>query len=83
MAREEIVLQATDLRHIQVSCSSRRCSSSITYQIETLHGGFHQKCQVCNALYPKALIDAIDHFVRFVEYADRSAPALISLHVEL
>ena len=82
MAKQELVVEAAELRRIQVVCSSRRCSTIITYQIETLRGEFHRSCQACKAMYPNSLVAAIEHFVQFVENAQKATPAVISLQLE-
>jgi hypothetical protein len=82
MAKEELVVEATELDRIQVVCSNRRCSTIITYQIETLYGGFHKSCQACKAMYPNSVVAAVEHFVQFVDNAHKTAPAVISLHID-
>jgi len=82
MATEELVVQATNLRRIQIACSNQRCLTSVTYEVEALRASFSEKCQVCNSFYPKALVAAVEHFVRFLENANNCRPVTISLVIE-
>ena len=83
MAKEELVVQTTNIRRIQIACSNQRCLTSVTYEVEALHASFSDKCQVCNSLFPKALVTAVGHFVQFLKNANNCRPVTLSLVVEL
>lgn len=82
MGKTELVLQTSDLTRIQIFCSNQNCSPGVTYQIQALQTGIHDKCQACQAIYPRSLIAAVEHFVKFFQSASNAGLAVINVVVD-
>jgi hypothetical protein len=82
VGKTELVLETSDLTRVQIFCSNQSCSTGVTYQVQTLQTGIHDKCQACQAIYPQSLIAAVEHFVKFFQIASNAGMAVINIVVE-
>ena len=83
MTKQELVIEASDVRCFQVFCGNPNCWSTVTYLVEALPTGFMKKCPSCGKDYPESLIEAVESYVLFLKKAAKATPARITLRIEI
>jgi len=87
MVEQELTIEVADLNRFQICCGNPDCPvPEVAYETKSLSTTFGGKCPTCGTGYPKRLITAVQHYIRFLDNAagaSKTSKAQISLQIRL
>ena len=83
MAKQELVIAAGDMNHLQIFCGNPNCWSTVTYLVDGLPKSFTKQCPACGKDYPDTVIAAVEHYVDFFKNAIKTDSARMNLRIEI